>query len=92
MVHPKKLAIPKSRSGLRTQMDFKGIKVETKAKLKLMSANRGVHLYQLLDEIVDEAFEKEQRQLVRPGVSSKIRRWVRKLLRAQVQSRGSVRQ
>jgi len=39
-------------------MDFKGINIETKLKLKIMAANRGVPLYQLLDEIVEQAFKR----------------------------------
>ena len=89
MIKPRKLANQKSRSELRTQMDFKGINIETRAKLKLMAANRGVPLYQLLDEIVEQAFKKEQYTLVRPGVAGKIRKEVRKLLRAQVQAPSS---
>jgi len=89
MVDPNKLANQKSRSELRTQMDFKGINIETRAKLKLIAANRGVPLYRLLDEIVEQAFEKEQYTLVRPGVAAKILKEVRKLLRAQVQASGS---
>jgi len=89
MVDPNKLANQKSRSELRTQMDFKGINIETRAKLKLIAANRGVPLYRLLDEIVEQAFKKEQYTLVRPGVAAKILKEVRKLLRAQVQASGS---
>ena len=84
MINPKKLANQKSRIGLRTQMDFKGINIETKLKLKIMAANRGVPLYQLLDEIVEQAFKKEQHTPARPGISGKIRKKVRKLLKAQV--------
>ena len=83
MVNTKKLANQKSRIELRTQMDFKGINIETKLKLKLMAANRGVPLYRLLDEIVEQAFKKEQHTLVRPGVAGKIRKEVRKLLKAR---------
>ena len=72
MANLKKLATRKLRTELRTQMDFKGINVETRAKLKLMAAKRGIPLYQLLDEIVEEAFKKEQYTLVRPGVARKI--------------------
>ena len=90
MVNPKKLASQKSRSELRTQMDFKGINIETRVKLKLMAANRGIPLYQLLDEIVEEAFKREQHTTVRPGVAGKILKEVRKLLRAQVRARGSL--
>ena len=91
MVNPKKLANQKSRSELRTQMDFKGINIETRAKLKLLAANRGIPLCRLLDEIVEEAFKKEQYTLVRPGVARKILKEVRKLLEAQVRVRGSLR-
>lgn len=80
----RKLANQKSRTTLRTQMDFKGINIETKLKLKIMAANRGVPLYQLLDEIVEQAFKKEQHTPARPGISGKIRKKVRKLLKAQV--------
>ena len=83
MVNPKKLANQKSRSELRTQMDFKGINIETRAKLKLMAANRGIPLYQLLDEIVEEAFKKEEHTLVRPGVAHRFLKTVRKLLEDQ---------
>lgn len=92
MANPQKLANQKSRSELRTQMDFKGIDIETKAKLKLMAANRGIFLYQLLDELVEQAFKKEQNTPLKPGVASKIRKEVRKLLRAQVRAPGSPRQ
>jgi hypothetical protein len=88
MANPKKLANQKSRTELRTQMDFKGINIETRAKLKLMAANRGVPLYQLLDEIVGEAFKKEEYALAKPGVAHKLLKEVRKLLRAQVQAPG----
>ena len=47
----RKLANQKSRTRLRTQMDFKGINIETKLKLKIMAANRAVPLYQLLEAI-----------------------------------------
>ena len=90
MVNPKKLANQKSGSKLRTQMDFKGINIETRAKLKLMAANRGIFVYQLLDEIVEEAFKKEGYTLVRPGVAGKIRKEVRKLLKAQLRVPGSL--
>ena len=80
----RKLANQKSRTRLRTQMDFKGINIETKLKLKIMAANRGVPLYQLLDEIVEQAFKKEQHTPARPGISGKIRKTVRKLLKTQV--------
>jgi len=80
----RKLANQKSRTRLRTLMDFKGINIETKLKLKIMAANRGVPLYQLLDEIVEQAFKKEQHTPARPGISGKIRKKVRKLLKAQV--------
>lgn len=92
MVNPKKLANQKSRSELRTQMDFKGINIETRAKLKLMAANRGIPLYRLLDEIVEQAFKKEQYTLVRPGVGGKIRKELGKLLRAHGRALGSLRQ
>jgi hypothetical protein len=86
VVTPKKLANQKSRSELLTQMDFKGINIETKVKLKLIAANRGVPLYRLLDEIVEQAFKKEQYTLVRPGVAGKILKEIRNLLRAQVRA------
>jgi hypothetical protein len=89
MINPKKLANQKSRIELRTQMDFKGINIETRAKLKLMAANRGIPLYRLLDEIVEQAFKKEQHTLVRPRVAGKIRKEVRKLIKAQVRAPGS---
>ena len=89
MASQKKLANQKSRTELRTQIDVKGINVETKAKMKLMAANRGIFVYQLLDEIVDEAFEKEGYTLVRPGVARKILKEVRKLLKARVRAPGS---
>jgi hypothetical protein len=92
MVNPKKLANQKSRTELRTQMDFKGINIETRAKLKLMAADRGIFLYRLLDEIVEEAFKKEQNNLVKPGVARKILKEAGKLLRAQVRAPGSPRQ
>jgi hypothetical protein len=72
-------------------MDFRGIKIETRAKLKLMAANRGIPLYQLLDEIVEEAFKKEQYTLARPGVARKFLKTVRKLLQNQVRVRASPR-
>jgi len=75
----RKLANQKSRTKLRTQMDFKGINIETKLKLKIMAANRGIPLYQLLDKMVDEAFEKEGDMPLRPGLSSKIAKEVRRL-------------
>ena len=90
MINPKKLANQKSRIELRTQMDFKGINIETKLKLKIMAANRGVPLYQLLDEIVEQAFKKEKHTPARPGISGKIRKEVRKLLKAQVRAPGSL--
>jgi len=90
MVNPKKLANQKSRIEFRTQMDFKGINTETRLKLKMMAANRGIFLYQLLDEIVEQAFKKEQNTPVRPGVYGKICREVRKLLTAQVRAPGSL--
>ena len=83
MVNPKKLANQKSRIELRTQMDSKGINIETRWKLKAMAANRGIFLYQLLDEIVEQAFKKEQNTRVRPGVTGKLRRELWKLLKAQ---------
>ena len=92
MASKKKLANQKSRTELRTQIDVKGIKLETKAKLKLMAANEGVFVYQLLDRIVEEAFEKEGYTLVKPGVAGKILKEVRKLLRAHVRALNSRRQ
>lgn len=92
MANVKKLANRKLRTELRTQMDFKGIGIETRAKVKLMAANRGIPLYQLLDEIVEEAFKKEQYTLVRSGVAGKILKEVRKLLKAQVRALDSLRQ
>ena len=83
MANPKKLANQKSRIKLRTQMDFKGISIDTRLKLKLMAANRGVFLYQLLDEMVEQAFKKEQHTPAKPGVASLIRKELRKLLKAQ---------
>ena len=83
MVNPKKLANQKSRIKLRTQMDFKGINIETKLKLKLMAANKGIFLYQLLDKIVEEAFKKEQHTPAKPGVTGKISKELRKLLKAR---------
>jgi hypothetical protein len=90
MANPKKLATRNSRTKLRTQMDFNGINIETKAKLNLMAANRGIPLYQLLDEMVEEAFEKQQYTLVRPRVAHKFLKEVRKLLRAQVRAPDSL--
>ena len=84
MVNPKKLANRKSPIELRTQMDFKGISIETRLKIKMMAANRGIFLYQLLDEIVEQAFKKEQHTPARPGVAGRIRKEVRKLLKAQM--------
>ena len=83
-----KLANRKSRTELRTQMDFKGITVETRVKLKLMAANRGIHLYQLLDQLVEEAFEKEQNQIAGPGVAARIRKEIRRILIAAVRAPG----
>jgi len=90
MVNPKKLANRKSPIELRTQMDFKGISIETRLKIKMMAANRGIFLYQLLDEIVEQAFKKEQHTPARPGVSGKIRRELQKLLRVHVRAPGSL--
>lgn len=76
MANFEKLANQKRRTELRTQMDFKGINILTRAKLKLMAANRGIPLYQLLDEIVGEAFKKEEDTLAKPGVVRRfLRRW-----------------
>lgn len=61
-------------------MDFKGIDIETRLKLKLMAANRGVPLYQLLDEMVEEAFEKERHSITTRVASRKFRKQVRKIL------------
>lgn len=84
MANFKKLAKQKSSMELRTQMDFKGINIETRAKLKLMAANRGIPLCQLLDEIVEEAFKKEGDTLAKPGVARKFFKDMAELLRAQV--------
>ena len=80
---PKKLETRNSGNRLRAQMDFKAIKMETRAKLKLMAANRAIPLYRLLDELVDEAFKKEEHTLVRPGVAHRFLKTVRKLLEDQ---------
>jgi hypothetical protein len=90
MANPRKLANQKSHTELRTQMDFKGINIETRAKLKLMAANKGIPLYQLLDEMVEEAFKKEGYTLARPGVAHKFLKEVVRLLRAQVRTPGSL--
>ncbi len=61
---------------MRTQVNFKGIDVETKLRLKVMAASKGVPLYQLLDEIVQKAWEKGQNRLGTPRISRKSRKEV----------------
>lgn len=69
-------------------MDFKGIGIDTRVKLKLMAANRCIPLYQLLDELVEEAFEREANSIAGPGVAAKIRKEIRKTLMAAVRPPG----
>jgi len=80
----RKLAGQQERSNLRTQMCFRGISIDTSLRLKVMAINRGIPLYQLLDELVDKAWKKQQDTPASAGVSGKIRKEVRKLLKAQV--------
>ncbi len=68
----RKIKNRESRTNLRTQMGFKGISIETRMRLQIMAAARGIRLYQLLDEITEEAWQKVQDTLARPGISGKI--------------------
>jgi len=79
----RKLTNQESHANLHTQMDFKGISIETRLKLKIMAAARGIPPYQLLGEITEEAWQKVQNTIAKQGISGKMRKEARKLLQAQ---------
>ena len=66
-------------------MNFKGINVETKLRLKAMALLRGIPLYQLLDEMVERAWEEEQDTPAAKAISHKLRKEIRKTLKTWMQ-------
>ena len=44
---------------LKINMSIRGVRSDTRLRLKVMAMGKGIPIYRLLDEIVDEAWQKE---------------------------------
>ncbi|TET12728.1 MAG: hypothetical protein E3J81_10295 [Dehalococcoidia bacterium] len=64
---------------MRTNVWLQGIDAET--KMKVLAAAKGVPLYKLIDQLIEEAWEREGDMLATESVRRKARREVRKLLK-----------
>jgi len=67
---------------LKINMSIRGVSSDTRLRLKVMAMGKGIPIYRLLDEIVDEAWQKEGDKIPKRHISSRsIGKEVSKILR-----------
>lgn len=66
---------------MRVNVWLQGIDAETKVRMKVLAAAKGIPLYKLIDELIEEAWEREGDMAATKSVRRKARKEVRKLLK-----------